>query len=137
MFNDAERSILNELADVLIPRSNEFPSASEAGVAGDGLDQVLTSRPDLVERLTTLLTCAKDRNPSEVVDEWRSADSDKFGLLAEVVSGAYFLNAGVCAAIGYHGQVPRPILAASDNLDSELLQPVIKRGAIYRPSETK
>jgi hypothetical protein len=40
IFDEAERSIL---ADVLIPASAGFLSASQAGVAAEGLDQVLAS----------------------------------------------------------------------------------------------
>src|SRR5256885_13696294 len=40
-----ERAVFAALADMLIPASEGFPSASEAGVAAEGLDEVLLFRP--------------------------------------------------------------------------------------------
>jgi hypothetical protein len=37
-FDASERTVLAGLADVLIPAGEGFPSASQAGVAGEGLD---------------------------------------------------------------------------------------------------
>ena len=63
-FDEDERAILASLADVLIPAGDGFPSASEAGVAGEGLDQVLAFRPDLATALKSILAFARGRNPS-------------------------------------------------------------------------
>jgi hypothetical protein len=131
IFDEAERSIL---ADVLIPASAGFLSASQAGVAAEGLDQVLAVRPDLEPGLRQKLQSAKGRDPADVVRELQTKDAAGFAELAEVVAGAYFLNRGVRAGIGYHGQVPRARESASDYLDEGLLQAVIDRGPIYRPT---
>ena len=128
----AERSTLAGLADVLIPASADFLSASEAAVAAEGLDQVLAVRPDLESGLKQTLHSAKNRNPTNFVGELQTKDPDGFAELAEVVAGAYFMNAMVRAGIGYHGQVPRPIESRPDYLDEGLLQSVIDRGPIYR-----
>src|SRR5262245_21592244 len=47
-FNTQERERLAALADVLIPAARGHLSASQADVAGDGLDQVLTTCPEMV-----------------------------------------------------------------------------------------
>jgi hypothetical protein len=133
-FDATERATLAALADVLIPAGNGFPSASEAGVAGEGLDQVLGVRPDLGEGLKRLLAFAQDRPAATVVAELRTNDPASFGLLAELVPGAYFLNPAVRVQLGYHGQGPRPIDPRPDYLDDGLLQSVIDRGPIYRPA---
>jgi hypothetical protein len=80
------------------------------------------------------LQSAKGRDPADVVRELQTKDAAGFAELAEVVAGAYFLNRGVRAGIGYHGQVPRARESASDYLDEGLLQAVIDRGPIYRPT---
>ena len=46
--------MLAQLADILIPAGEGRPSASDAGVAGDGLDRVLSFRPDLADGLERL-----------------------------------------------------------------------------------
>lgn len=133
-FDSNERALLAELADILIPAGEGFPPASEAGVAGEGLDQVLAFRPDLAAGLKRLLSAGARQPPAELVADLRSSDPAGFGILAELVPGAYFLNPRVRQKLGYHGQGPRPIDARSDALDESLLRAVIDRGPIYRPT---
>jgi hypothetical protein len=122
------------LADVFIPAGEGFPSASEAGVANEGLDQVLSFRPELAAGLKKLLASSQGRPPAEFVAELETKDRVSFGLLTELVPGAYFLNPQVRLKLGYQGQGPRPIDPHPDYLDEGLLQSVIDRGPIYRPT---
>ena len=133
-LNPAERQLFAALADLLIPAGNGFPSASEAGAAGDGLDQLLAVRPDLLDSLKSLLLRAKDRSPGEFLQELQTKDPEAFGVLAESVPGAYFLNPDVRAKLRYTGQSARAIDPRADYLDDGLLQSVIDRGPIYRPT---
>ena len=133
-FDATERAALAVLADVLIPAGDGFPSASEAGVAGDGLDQVLLVRPDLAAGLKQLLAAARGLSAAEFVAQLQNHNSADFRLLAELVPGAYLLNPEVRAKLGYHGQNPRPIESRADYLDEGLLQAVIDRGSVYRPT---
>jgi hypothetical protein len=133
-LDSADRQIFARLADLLIPAGNGFPSASEAAVANEGLDQVLAVRPDLLDPLRSLLRRAKDRAPSEFFQELQRTDPATFGVLAELVPGAYFLNADVRAKLKYDGQSARSINPRADYLDDGLLQSVIDRGPIYRPT---
>ncbi len=133
-FDTNERAVLGSLADILIPAGEGFPSASEAGVASGGLDQVLSFRPELATVLKKILGSAKGRPAAEFVAELRVKDPAGFGILAELVPGAYFLNAKVRAKLGYHGQDPRAIDPRPDYLDDGLLQSVVDRGPIYRPT---
>jgi hypothetical protein len=130
----AERQIFAALADLLIPAGDGFPSASEAGVAHHGLDQLLAVRPDLLEPLQDLLRRAKDRAPADFVPELRKDDPATFAVLAELVPGAYFLNPDVRAKLKYNGQTGRAIDSREDYLEDGLLQSVIDRGPIYRPT---
>ena len=66
----------------------------------------------------------------EVVD----IDERAVGRTAEVVPAAYFMNPHVQQLIGYAGQTPRPIDPHPDYLDDGLLDSVISRGPIYRPT---
>ena len=133
-LTSAERRLFATLADLLIPAGSGFPCASEAGVANDGLDQLLAVRPDLLDPLKNLLLRARDRSPSEFLQELQTNDPAAFGVLAESVPGAYFLNTDVRAKLKYDGQNARPIAPREDYLDDGLLQSVIDRGPIYRPT---
>ena len=133
-LTSAERQLVAALADLLIPAGSGFPSASEAGVANEGLDQLLAVRPDLRDSLKSILLRATDRPPSEFLQELQSNDPAAFGVLAESVPGAYFLNPDVRARLKYDGQSPRPINPRADYLDDGLLQSVIDRGPVYRPT---
>src|SRR5439155_16757566 len=81
-FDTNERAVLAGLADILIPAGEGFPSASEAGVAGEGLDRVLLFRSDLAEGLNRLLACARGRAASDVVADLQRNDPALFGVLA-------------------------------------------------------
>jgi hypothetical protein len=133
-FTAAERAWLAQLADVLIPAEEPMPPASQAGVAEAGLDQILAARPDLAGELKTILLLTQGREPQAAIAELRSAEPDKFGLLAEVAAAAYFMNSQVQAAIGYSGQGPQPIDPHPDYEDDGLLESVKSRGPIYRPT---
>src|SRR2546430_2504572 len=127
-----ESAVFAALADVLIPASEGFPSASEAGVAAEGLDEVLLFRPDVVTGLKNLLTSSRGQPPVEAVAVLQENDPDGFGLLTEIAAGAYFLNPQVLAKLGYTVQEPKPIDLHPDYLDDGLLQAVLNRGPIYR-----
>jgi len=131
-FDLNERALLGALADVLIPAGVGFSSASDAGVGTRGLDEVLCCRPELVEPLKSLIASAHGREPRQFLDELKCNDPLAFGLFADFVGGAYFLNASVREKLGYGGQTARPIDPRSDYLDDGLLQSVIDRGPIYR-----
>ena len=70
-FDSNERAVLAALADVLIPAAEGFPAASQAGVAGGGLDAVLSFRPDLAPPPEQ---CRVEH--AEVVEQMKSAGVD-------------------------------------------------------------
>jgi hypothetical protein len=132
-FDAEERAVLARLADVLIPAGDGCPSASDAGVAGEGLDRLLSFRPDMADGLERLIVAARRCPAAAFVAELQSSDPAGFALLCEFVPGAYFLNPRVREALGYTGQHARAIDPQPDHL-ADLLQPVIKRGPIHRPT---
>ncbi len=110
-----------------------MPSASEAGVAGQFLDEVLAARPDLAAPLEAAL--ASVEGVDDPIAALR-ADAGAWGVITAVVPAAYFLNPDMRAAIGYPGLEARPIDpdAAPDYLDDGLLDSVVSRGPVYRPT---
>ena len=133
-FDPAQRAVLAGLADVLIPAGDGIPSASAAGVAEEGLNQVLAAVPSLGPGLADLLEKARGREPAEVVARLAQADPAAHGILTEVVTAAYFMNPDVRKAVGYTGQGPSPLDPRVDYMEDGLLESVIKRGPIYRPT---
>jgi hypothetical protein len=131
-FDAHQRACFARLADELIPAADGMLAASAAGASGEWLDAVLTARPDLMATLTALLHKAAGQPPAEFLAQLRAADPLAFGALAEVAAAAYFMNPDVRQRIGYAGQGPQPIDPAPDYLD--LLEPVLRRGPIYRPT---
>lgn len=133
-FDPSQRIVLAGLADVLIPAGDGMPSASAAGVAEEGLNQVLAAVPSLGASLADVLAKAKGREPAEVVASLAQTDPAAYGILTEVVTAAYFMNPDVRQAVGYTGQGPSSIDPRVDYMEDGLLESVIKRGPIYRPT---
>lgn len=130
------RETLGLLADVLIPSAEGMPSAREADVAGKWLDRVLGVRPDLRLELSRVLEQAKGRDSADEIHRLQEEDDTGFATLALVVTGGYYLNPRVRRLIGYPGQKPNaPYPDEADfYLGDGLLDPVIERGPIYRPT---
>jgi hypothetical protein len=135
-FDADRRAVLAAVADVLIPKGDGMPSASEAGAAGRWLDEVLRLRPDFGPPLAALLDSIKGVDPAAAVARARAEDPAGFGVLAEVVAGGYFLNPEVRSAIGYPGQQSVPIQHEEppDYEQDGLIASVIARGRVYRPT---
>jgi hypothetical protein len=133
-FDPAQRAVLAGLADVLIPAGDGMPSASTGAVAEEGLNQVVAAVPSLEASLADVLARAKGREPAEVIASLARTDPAAYGILTEVVTAAYFMNPDVRKAVGYTGQGPTPLDPRVDYMEDGLLESVIKRGPIYRPT---
>ena len=135
-LEERDRAVLGAMADVLIPSGDGMPSASQAGVAGRWLDEVLRVRPDFGPPLAAVIERARGSAAAAAVADLRGKDPAGFGVFAEVVAGAYFLNPEVRKAIGYAGQQKVPIVAEEppDYEQDGLIASVKARGPIYRPT---
>jgi hypothetical protein len=135
-LGETERAVFGALADLLIPSADGMPSATEAGVAGKWLDEVLKVRPDFGPPLMAVIGGARGADPEAALARLGTSDPAGFGVLAEVVAGAYFLNPQVRKAIGYAGQLQVPIVAEDppDYEQDGLLASVVARGPVYRPT---
>ena len=126
-----DRETLAGLADALIPAADGMPSATEAGATGALLDEVLSVRGDLEEPLATLTATAAGRDPRAEVDRLQANEPELFEALTTAIAGGYFMSDDVRERLGYPGQ---EALKLEDDQDPALLQPVIDRGTIYRPT---
>jgi hypothetical protein len=126
-----DRAALAALADVLIPAADGMPSASQAGAVGALLDEVLRVRGDLEEPLAEIAGAAAGRDPAAEVERLQADAPELFEALTTAIAGGYFMSEDVRERLGYPGQ---QALELEDDLDPELLEPVIDRGTIYRPT---
>ena len=131
-----QRARLGEFADVLIPGGHGLPSASEAKVHEKWIDRALAARPDLFEIVVT--TISGQEGPAVTLDRLKTADKTAFDDFTFVIAGAYLMNPSVCKALGRPGNAPKPRPALPDEsdhyLDGGILDPVIARGPIYKPT---
>jgi choline dehydrogenase-like flavoprotein len=130
-----QRATFWALADALIPATDKMPAASEAGSAEKWLDRALAARPDLVEPLEAVLAAAAGCDPAAEARRLHAEDPDGFSALAQIVSGAYYMNLKIRKRIGYPGQGKRPPFPdeAEYDLRDGLLDPVIERGPMHEP----
>jgi len=136
IIREERRAQLAGIADELIPAGSGMPSASEAGVAGRYLDEALTARPDLAAPLVSALESVDGLSPGAAIARLRDRDPEGWAVLTALVPSAYFLNPEMRAAIGYPGLERRPIDpdAEPDYLTDGLLDSVVSRGPVYRPT---
>ncbi len=130
------RATLAGLAALLVPAGEGLPSAVEVGVDGALLDDVLRARPDLEEPLAALLRDVAGEQPAAALARLRSDERERFELLGLVVAGGYLMAPQVGAALRYPGQEakqvdPHDVVSV---IEDGLLDAVIERGEIYRPT---
>jgi hypothetical protein len=131
-FDEQARTTFAGLADALIPEGDGMPSASQAGVAAEWLDAVLAARPELGPTLLALVRRLDGQDPKTAIAALGTSDPAAFGLLAEIVPNAYFMNREVRERVGYPGQVGLDVDLTWPPDWLDLLGPVIERGPIYR-----
>jgi hypothetical protein len=120
----AERSHVLSIADLLIPGTDEMPSAAQVDVAGSLLDRVVRARPDLVAPLRDAL---EGHEPGEVSSEELRHD-ERFAPLRYVVAAAYYLDDRVRAALRYDPERVAPVRALDfpEYLDEGLLDHLVE-----------
>ena len=130
------RATFRALADVLIPAAEGMPAASEVGVHESVLDRILALRPDLSERLLRGLRAAAGQAPQETARRLNAEDPDALSAIGLAAAAAYYMQPRVRELIGYPGQENRPGNpdATPEYVANGMLQQVIDRGPIYRPT---
>jgi len=129
--------MLAALADVLLPPADGVPAASEVDVHGKWIDRALRARPDLEPELLRVLDGGGEgESPEAWLARLRSEDAAASETLVLLVTGAYYMHPKVRKLIGYPGQKPTPEYPdeAEYYLRDGLLDPVVARGSIYRPT---
>ncbi len=136
IIDDELRRAFVAIADVLIPAYGDMPAASEANVGGESLDRILTLRDDLKAAFIRGLRTTVGKPAAAAALALNDSDPTALATIGLVASAAYYMDPEVRLLIGYPGQDRSPIDpdAPPEYLRDNLLQPVIARGAIYRPT---
>lgn len=126
-LTDAERKLLEGLADALIPPAPGHLSASEAGVGGELLAQALTYAPDLATMLRRVIASVAGHTPQQALAALKQSDPAAYDGFCESIAAIYFLSPKVRAAVGFPGREPKPARVDVADLE-ELLMPVLEAG---------
>jgi choline dehydrogenase-like flavoprotein len=115
VLSDAERALLERLADVLVPGTADRPTPSAVGIGHRLLDQALAARPDLVDPLRRSLRAGPDAVDLPAAERLLAAldadDPRAASALRTCVAGGYYMAPEVRAALGYDGQEAAPVPA--------------------------
>ncbi|RFC65663.1 hypothetical protein DY251_16610 [Mesorhizobium denitrificans] len=129
---DAEhRAQLSVIADKILPRTNEMPSASDIDLANAPLDKVLRSRPDLVQPLIRTLSSLGSSIDEADLHLMQSNAPQVFETLFQVIAGAYYMDARVRRLLGYDGQRALSLPRAGFGAE-ELLMEMMETPPRYR-----
>jgi hypothetical protein len=134
LTRDEERAFC-AIADTLIPASGKMPSFSHSAAPKLYVDRVLGLRPELLADLKSALKLASDFADPAATAEWLNREHPAaLGVIGLVASSAYYLDPGIREKLGYAGQQHRPATEGEEYDYEDLLQPVVDRGPIYRPT---
>lgn len=133
MWTDHERAVLGLMGDVVIPANPGMPSATEAGVNVEGIDEIAAIRPDLFDAGRAAVQMIGDVVPTTVAD-LRAALPGLFAGVTELLASAYFLRPEVAELVGYRSR--RAIPLDDEDLRRQelaaLAVPVVERGNVWR-----
>ena len=141
VLSPAQRALLAEVLDRIIPREGDLAGAGEAGAA-DYIDGVLERSPELRHAFLSGLA-ALDAGPSpfeslgadEKVSRMRGVETshpDFFTTLVREGYAGYYSNPAVVEALGLDPTPPQPIGYVLEPFDFGLLDNPKKLGKLYK-----
>lgn len=141
VFSRAERDALGALAEIMIPGTADMPAASDALIMGNTLAR-LASHRDLVsgalEELDSYAVQETGCSLAELDPERRGGVVEKsdrldfIGMFQTAVLAAYYQDDRVMVAIGLEPRPAWPEGYAVPATDWSMLEPVRRRGPIWR-----
>ena len=132
-LDPARRTVLREVASHLIPAAHGMPAAGDV-VDDRRLDFVLRARPDLVDALRAALRPELGDDPGSRLAALAAGEPESAAALQLAVVAGYYTDAAVRAAIGYPGQMAKPVTAFDypAYIEEGLIDLVLERGPIWR-----
>lgn len=134
IYSETERENYSKLADHLIPKWKNRPSASSVGVHLGMLDEVMRIRPELEDAFRRALTFCAGRDVSEALNALVREDGEAWTALTTVTTGGYMMTDEAREAIGYPGQEAPPYdpNETPEYATNGMLDRVKARGPIFR-----
>src|SRR5205823_14936670 len=99
-FRDEQRGILRTLADALIPRTEEMPSATDVGASDKWIDRVLAARPEIHSQLADIFLTSEPADGSAALAQLERDDPEGLATLEFAVMAAYYMAPRVRRLIG-------------------------------------
>ena len=135
--NDILRCVVGHI----IPPSAEYgvPGADDPLIFADILRSVGRDLPDLERALLVIdhmagarLTSLSDEKQAQVLAAFRASEPALAGVVEAVTARCYYRDDRVMASIGVEARPPFPVGYEVEQGDWSLLDPVRRRGKIYR-----
>ena len=140
-FSEAEKETLLCLVGYIIPPSAEFnvPGADDPQIFADILRSTGRDGPALRTALQAVNTAAggqlselPDADRRKAIDHFRRDNPDLAAICETVTARCYYRDDRVMASIGIEVRPPFPLGYEVEKGDLSLLEPVRKRGIVYR-----
>lgn len=129
-----ERALYGPRADVLIPNAEGMPAASEVNVHTEWIDQALAARPDLLAPFREALQIGSASEPEAAIEALHGERAELFDAFSVLTAGAYLMHPEVKKLIGYPGQEERPVTSDDTGDYIGMLEEVVMRGPVFRPT---
>ena len=131
-----ERLLLTRLCNLMIPESEDRPSAADLELFKDILSRLSTHASVLKPALASLATLALDKLAANeqvtLINQHREAYPLFFQIFESQVIQAYYANSVVLTSLGVNAPSPYPGGYDVEETDWSLLDPVKGRAPFYR-----
>ena len=139
-LTDDELAAVVLAGDLLIPRRHPNPAFSELDDRPRLLTVAVAALAEHFDDFAASLAHFTTPNHRPTIDGLRELEQDEpaqFFALSAVICGTYFMSPHIRTLIGIPGLKPHPasIMAAADDLDDGILEPVVAMGATYTPTD--
>lgn len=138
-LTEAERDVLLDVADVLVPATDSMPALRDVDSAGEWLNRACCARADILPDLQRALHALGDAPAlPTALRRLHSEDRGAFDTVATIAAGAYYMVPRVRELIGYPGQVRTlaPLELAANELSDEIFDGAVSYGGSYRIAPT-
>jgi len=132
-LDPARRKVFRDVASHLIPAAHGMPAGGDV-VDDRRLAFVLRARPDVVDALRAAPRPELRGDPGSRLAALAVDETDQVAALQLAVVAGYYTDSNVRAAIGYPGQVAKPVTAFDypAYIAEGLIDRVLERGPIWR-----
>jgi len=135
-LTESQLQTARAVAEWFIPSAKGFPATAEADPDERVLHLVLAQLEPVLPDITAALDAAAGHDITAYLNRLEQEQPEAFELLRVLFVGRYLTCRPVWELLGYTGRRPTPVREgeAEKDLAGGLLDPVIARGKIYRPT---